>query len=115
MIDIATLNQRIEIQQLTSDKDDRGNPEQVWTMICKRWAAANVTGTAFYDARQELVKAQVEFVIRYSKQLAMIDTTKYRIIWKGDIYHILFVDNYKGLNEQLNITAVCFDQNGSLR
>ncbi len=133
MIEIAKLNQRIEIQHLTSTKDSRGNPEEVWTTVCKRWAAADLAsgtkiytrherqsatagydGPEFYAAGNELVEKKVLFETRYSKQLEMIDTTEYRIIWKGRIYDVKDVDNQGGLNEKLIITAICKDSNNAI-
>lgn len=133
MIDIASLNQRIEIQQLTSTKDSRGNPEKAWTTLGKRWAKADISsGTAiytrherqsatagydgpeFYGAAQNLVETKVMFEMRYNKKYEMIDTTEYRIIWKKRIYSIKSVSNENGRNEKLIITAICKDSNNSL-
>lgn len=133
MIDIAKLNQRIEIQQLTSTKDGRGNPVEVWTTIGKRWAQADIAsgtkiytrherqaasagydGPAFYAAAQELIETKVMFVIRYNKKYEMIDTTEYRILWKGRTFSVKDVQNEGGINEKLIITAICKDSNNSI-
>ena len=133
MIDISKYNQRIEIQQLTSTKDSRGNPVEVWSTLCKRWAAADLTsgtkiytrherqsatagydGPEFYAAGNELVETKVMFSIRYSRTLEMIDTTEYRIIWKGRLFGIKYVENAGGLNEKLIITAIAKDSNNAI-
>lgn len=133
MIDIASYNQRIEIQQLTSTKDSRGNPEEIWTTLEKRWAKADISsGTAiytrherqsasagydgpeFYAAGQELVETKVMFEMRYAKRYEMIDTNKYRIIWKTRVYDIKAVNNDGGRNEKLIITAIAKDSNHAI-
>lgn len=133
MIVIASLREKIELQQLTSIKDSRGNPKQVWTKYYACRAAVNeptssevfsrheysshssgYEGSEFYGARQTLLENKIKFTLRYSKKLNNIDTNLFRCIWNGREYNILKVDNTTFKNEKTIITAICKDGNDSI-
>ncbi len=130
MIHIAGMKEWIIIEQLTSQKDNRGNAHEEWTEILHARAAVNVPtgsevftrheysshssgyeGSEFYGARQTLQESKIKFTMRYTKRLNNIDTTKYRVMWNDRVYNILSVDNIQAKNEKLIITAICKDGN----
>lgn len=133
MTKISSMKEWIEIQQLTSTKDSRGNPEKTWKKYyrCRGSVkdpkssevysrheyssqSSGYEGSEYYGARQTLLEIKTTFTMRYSKMLRNIDTKLFRCIWNDRIYNILKVDNTTYKNEKTIIIAICKDGNDSI-
>ena len=137
MMQISAMTEKIEIQRLSSTIDERGNPLTTWTTEYTCRAEISSTNNTdiyvrhdsksrsygyddpeYYAARLELHEIKIKFIIRYTKHLANIDTTKYRLVWNGDIFNLLSATNMRAKktakNEKIVLVAVCKDGNNTL-
>lgn len=114
MINPGIMDKKIMIQKNISGKDDRGNPIDNWQDYYNPWAYVNeLSGNEFYEARLVNLENTVRFTVRYTPKLKDLDTSSYRILFKGRIYDITFVDNPQFRNETLKISAICKDGNNN--
>lgn len=114
MINPGAMREIITIQKNTSEKDLRGNPVDNWNDYYTCHAYVNeLSGTEFYEARKVMLENTVRFTVRYTKKLKDLDTTSYRLLFRGRIYDITFVDNPQFRNEILKISAICKDGNNN--
>jgi len=97
------LDKRIKIFKIGSGFDDYGEPLDIKTQIHDCWASVkNKSGTEQFKSVAPFSKTVTSFLIRYAKK--NIDTTM-KIDFKGEIYNIIYVDNYNFSNEWVEITA----------
>lgn len=95
---VSLLNERIQLLCLTVTKDDIGNHISEWQEVFSCYATISseapkeTIGTAvIWDS------SKIDFTIRYSSEVATIQSTQYRVFFKGDMYEVVGVDhmNYK--------------------
>ena len=114
MLNPGIMRERITIQKNISSKDSRGNPVDGWQDHYSCHAYVNeLSGSEFYEARQVFLENTVRFTVRYTPKLKDLDTTSYRLLFRGRIYDITFVDNPQFRNEILKISAICKDGNNN--
>jgi SPP1 family predicted phage head-tail adaptor len=63
-------------------------------------------GNEFWSAKTVQSENTVEFVTRYCNDLAGVNSTEYRILWRNRKFNITFIDNIKYENKWLKIKAV---------
>lgn len=108
MINCGLMREVITIQYLETTLNELSTVIENWTDCYKCYAYANgLSGNEFYEARKQNLQETINFTIRYSPRLADLNTSDYRIIWRGKIYDITFIDNYQFKNETLKISAIC--------
>ena len=103
---IGQWRQRSVIQQnrMVSDKD--GNQRNEWADYYSCWAYANhLSGKEYWEAAQVNREASLFFIVRYCKELKDLDSTKYRILFRGGIYNITFVDFMQYQNKTVKLRA----------
>ena len=114
MINPGIMRETITIQKNVSDKDGRGNPVDGWQDYYTCRAYVNeLSGNEFYEARLVNLENTVRFTVRYTPKLKDLDTTSYRLLFRGRIYDITFIDNPQFRNEILKISAICKDGNNN--
>lgn len=95
---VSLLNESIEIQRKQFTSDKYGNRitnyvgfANVHAIISGESPKEMIGSTAVYD------DSRMDFTIRYSKDVKDIDSTGYRVLFKGKTYDIEGVDhmNYK--------------------
>lgn len=97
------LNQRITIFKTKPGSDDYGDPIDERETVYDCWASVkNKSGTEQFKTVTPFSKVVTSFLIRYTKKV--IDTTM-KIDFKGEVYNIIYVDNYNFSNEWLELTA----------
>lgn len=90
---IGQWRQRIVIQKNRMRKDKDGNQRNEWEDYFTCWAYANnLSGKEYWEAAQVNQEESLFFLVRYCKELKDLDSTKYRILFRGDIYNITLVD-----------------------
>ena len=57
------------------------------------------------QARQEITESDATFTVRYSHTLANLNEEDYRIVFKGEVYDILFINDPQFMHEKLIISA----------
>lgn len=65
----------------------------------------NLSGKEYWEAAQVNAQAEVNFVVRHCSEVAVMDTEHYRILFRGRIYNISFIDNVQYKNKTVKIRA----------
>lgn len=103
---IGQWRQRIVIQQNRMKKDKDGNQRNEWEDYFTCWAYANnLSGKEYWEAAQVNQEESLFFLVRYCKELKDLDSTKYRILFRGDIYNITLVDFVQFQNKVIKLRA----------
>lgn len=103
---IGQWRQRIVIQQNRMAMDQDGNQRNEWTDYFTCWAYANnLSGKEYWEAAQVNQQESLFFLVRYSSELKELDSTKYRILFRGDIYNITLVDFVQFQNKVIKLRA----------
>lgn len=103
---IGQWRQRIVIQQNRMRKDKDGNQRNEWEDYFTCWAYANnLSGKEYWEAAQVNQEESLFFLVRYCKELKDLDSTKYRILFRGDIYNITLVDFMQFQNKVIKLRA----------
>ena len=103
---IARFNERIAIQKNEVVTDKYGNHKNTWTDYYSCFAYAS---TYQYDKENEAAttteERTINFEVRYCTELKDLDSTHYRVAFRGDSYDIQTVDfmNY----QKKTIRIVC--------
>lgn len=101
-MNIGQLRHRIEFQRLENTFDNEGFPREEYVTFQKSWSDVNdLYGKEYWDSKQQLSENITVFYTRYYKN---IDTNCY-ILFKGQRYEIIEIDNIKYLNKELKIKS----------
>ena len=97
-MEIALLNVHIMFQKNAVVVDAIGNHTNTWndyyschaTVSGEGGKEVSIAGTVVDDS-------DLSFTVRYCRKASVIESTKYRILFSGELYNILSVDhmNYK--------------------
>lgn len=97
---------RITIQKSTLGNDSTGNHVLSWEDYYTCWAYVNnLSGKEYWEAAQVNAQKDIYFIIRYCSEVVAMDTEHYRILFRGQVYNITFLDNVKYQNRTLKIRA----------
>jgi SPP1 family predicted phage head-tail adaptor len=103
---IEQMRSRITIQKSTTENDRYGNHTLVWEDYYKCYAYVNnLSGTEYWAASEVNAQDEVNFIIRYCEKAGKVTSDHYRIIFRGKIYNISFVDNVQYSNRSIKIRA----------
>ena len=94
-MDIGALRARIIIQKSSTTVDKYGNHISSWTDYLSCWATANTSGRQSDETEKAAVtqeKNAVDFTVRYSPEVAAVNSKEYRILLDGRIYNIRSID-----------------------
>lgn len=90
---IGQWRERILIQKNNITKDKTGNQKNVWVDYYSCYAYVNnLSGREYWEAAQVNQETSLYFIVRYCRELESMDSTLYRIVFKGEVYNITFVD-----------------------
>ena len=67
--------------------------------------ANNLSGKEYWEAKQVNAETELDFVIRYCSEISALDTEHFRILFRGNIYNITFIDNVQYKNKTVKIRA----------
>lgn len=97
---------RITLQKSRLGNDSAGNHVLSWEdyYTCSAYVN-NLSGKEYWEAAQVNAQKDIYFIIRYSSEVSAMDTEHYRILFRGQIYNITFLDNVKYQNKTLKIRA----------
>ncbi len=103
---IAEMNERIVIQKSRMETDTIGNHTLKWFDYYYCWACVdNVSGKEFWEAAQHNAQDSLYFTIRQFSPVRDLDTTHYRVKFRGEIYNITFIDHSQYKNKMLRLMA----------
>lgn len=103
---LGEWKERITIQKSILGNDSVGNHVLVWKdyYTCSAYAN-NLSGKEYWEAAQVNAQKEIYFYIRYCSETAEMDTEHYRILFRGQVYDITFLDNVKYQNKTLKLRA----------
>lgn len=90
----------------TLGNDSAGNHVLSWEdhYTCSAYVN-NLSGTEYWEAAQVNAQKDIYFIIRYCSEVSVMDTEHYRVLFRGQVYNITFLDNVKYQNKTLKIRA----------
>lgn len=104
---IYDMRHKITFLKYETTKDEEGVVTKKWVPFKEAWAARqNLHGSEFFAAQQAQSKATVKFITRYIKDI----TTDMRIKHGNEIFNIIYIDNIKGLNREIEFLCELVDQ-----
>jgi SPP1 family predicted phage head-tail adaptor len=91
-MDIAAMRVRVTFQKNAVTIDKYGNHTSEWTDYFTCWATVG-TGTGS-ESDGEVINPEesLDFTCRYCSELAVVESTKYRILAEGHVYNITYVN-----------------------
>lgn len=103
---LGEWKERITVQKSSPGNDKAGNHVLFWEdhYTCSAYVN-NLSGKEYWEAAQVNVQKDIYFMIRYCSEVAGMDTEHYRILFRGQVYNITFLDNVKYQNKTLKIRA----------
>ena len=103
---LGEWKERITIQKSILGNDSAGNHVLSWEnyYTCSAYVN-NLSGKEYWEAAQVNAQKDIYFIIRHCSELAGMDTEHYRILFRGQVYNITFLDNVKYQNRTLKIRA----------
>ena len=105
-MDISKLRSRITIQRVVVQTDAIGNHANAWVDYWSCAAYANLaSGKEYGAAGQTLGSDTLVFEVRWCERLRDLDSTKFRVLFCGNIYNITCVDDVQFRHERLKLTA----------
>lgn len=103
---IELMRERILIQKNMAEKDRNGNHILKWEDHYSCYCYANnLSGKEYWEASKVNAQTELVFIIRYCSEVKDLDSEHYRIMFRGKIYNISFVDNVQYKNKTLKIRA----------
>lgn len=97
-MDVALLNEKITFQKNSVEVDAIGNHKNGWSdYYACHTTVGGESGMEKQAAGTTVEDFDLTFTIRYCKKAAAMDTTGYRVLFRGGIYNITSIDhmNYK--------------------
>ena len=79
------------------------NPEK-FPFCCSAFVNG-LSGKEYWEAAQVNAQRDVYFIIRYCSEVAGMDTEHYRILFRGQVYDLVFIDNVRYQNRMLKLRA----------
>ena len=100
-MEVSALNEKITIQKQTATADAIGNHVNTWTDFFTCYATisgeeSSVSGETEV-AGQTVTDGKTAFTVRWCSETACINTTEYRVLFRGGLYDINGINhnNYK--------------------
>ena len=95
-MNIAGLCVRITIQKNTTVVDSIGNHSSAWADYFSCWATATASSKSAEEGEEagHIVEAdRMDFTVRWSSEIAAVNSRQYRILLGDRIYNILSIDD----------------------
>ena len=103
---LGEWKERITIQKSSFGNDKAGNHVLSWEDYFSCSAFVNsLSGKEYWEAAQINAQKDMYFIIRYCSEVADMDTEHYRILFRGQVYDISFIDNVRYQNRTLKLRA----------
>ena len=103
---LGEWKERITIQRSSLGNDKAGNHVLVWEdYFCCSAFVNGLSGKEYWEAAQVNAQKDMYFIIRYCSEVADMDTEHYRVLFRGQVYNITFVDNVRYQNRTLKLRA----------
>ena len=97
-MNVALLNERIEIQKATVVSDNIGNRKNTWAPYFEcACTIGGESGKEVASVAQTVEHTEISFTVRSCTLTDAVTSDYFRIVFKGAVYNIISVDhmNYK--------------------
>ncbi|MDT8717607.1 phage head closure protein [Clostridium sp. 19966] len=99
------LNERIMIQKRNLIKE-KGIPKPVWEEFYGCWSGINnLFGNELYQAINVNLENTLNFTVRYCNRLDNLNTKEFRVVWKGRVFNLVYVDYLNMKKEKIILKA----------
>lgn len=93
-MDIAAMNVRVAIQKNEAITDKYGNHKNAWTDYFSCYATiSGETGQEQAIVGETVENTDMNVTVRYCRETAAVTSTKFRLVFMGEVYDILAVDH----------------------
>ncbi len=93
-MDIAAMNVRVAIQKNEAITDKYGNHKNAWTDYFSCYATiSGETGQEQAVVGETVENTDMNVTVRYCRETAAVTSTKFRLVFMGEVYDILAVDH----------------------
>lgn len=93
-MDIAAMNVRVTFQQNTVVTDKYGNHKNSWEDYYSSYATiSGENGKEQAVVGETVENTDMNVTVRYCSEVAAITSTKFRIVFEGELYDILGIDH----------------------
>ena len=93
-MDIAAMNVRVAIQKNEAITDKYGNHKNAWTDYFSCYATiSGETGQEQAVVGETVENTDMSVTVRYCRETAAVTSTKFRLVFMGEVYDILAVDH----------------------
>lgn len=104
-MNIDNFKERITIEKRTIVKI-KGVQTEVWNTFSTCWCSINsLFGNELYKSLEIQQQNVLNFTIRYSKNLEILNTKEYGITWNNRIFNIIAIDYFGFNKEKVTIKA----------
>lgn len=109
-MDSGAYRNRVTIQKYYDRKDEIGNSDGSWMDWKEAYAYVNgLSGSEYWEAAAVQQESTVEFVFRWHDFFDVMDTRRYRLMFRGRSFNIKTIDNIQFRNRTVKIKAIVKD------
>lgn len=106
MNDPGRMRHKVTFQRLTVTPDEKCEQLEAWEdCITVHCSVGQFTGSEKVQARQEITESDLTFTVRFSPKLSKLNEQDFRIVFKGEVYDITFINDPQLAHEKLIISA----------
>lgn len=103
----GALRNRITVQHRTITTDEIGQRTETWTEYATVYAYANGLSTKDrYDVSAEIAENTVEFTVRHTQLMSVVNSKDYRIIFNDVVHEITSSDDIMYHHEWIKIRTL---------
>jgi SPP1 family predicted phage head-tail adaptor len=115
VVDVGSLNSRVQIQQQTTAQDDYGAEQQVWSTVYTCWASITVErGQLLYQTAEFISKAAHRITMRWTSSVVI--RPNMRIVYTEPTTGVVHTYNVEALlnTDQRNriLVILAYELNG---
>ncbi len=105
---ISLLNERIAFEKNTTVVDENANHKNVWEEYFSCYAYA---GASSYQQKEQqsaeitVTENGLIFTVRWCSELAVLDSTRFRVRFRGDVYNITSIDRMNYQKKSLKVSC----------
>jgi len=105
-MDVALLNTKITVQKNTVTVDKIGNRKNTWSDWYSCFATISGESPSESSEAGTIVDgSKISFTVRWCKNVSVINSTNYRVLYNGEIYNILGLDHMS--NKRSSVKLKC--------
>ena len=109
-MDIGAMNETITIQKNVPTVDSIGNHKEVWTDYYTCHATVSVEESSVSseaaEAGQRVEKGKIAFTVRWCSAVSAVTSTKYRVVFRDELYNITGIDHMNFGKKSLKIMCM---------